>query len=64
VLIAGAGVADAAHDYLAPYLSSQVGFAADVMPQDKPTVPIGKSLDSRAAAAGRAFAELRDLPAR
>ena len=26
--------------------------------------PIGKSLDSRAAAAGRAFAELRDLPAR
>jgi sulfide:quinone oxidoreductase len=50
--------------YLAPYLSSQVGFAADVMPQDKPSVPIGKSLDSRAAAAGRAFAELRDLPAR
>jgi sulfide:quinone oxidoreductase len=50
--------------YLAPYLSSQVGFAADVMPQEKPSVPIGKSLDSRAATAGRAFAELRDLPAR
>lgn len=50
--------------YLAPYLSSQVGFAADVMPQDKPSVPIETSLDSGAAAEGRAFAELRDLPAR
>jgi sulfide:quinone oxidoreductase len=50
--------------YLAPYLSSQVGFAADVMPHNEPPVPIRQSLDSRPAAAGRAFAELRDLPAR
>jgi sulfide:quinone oxidoreductase len=50
--------------YLAPYLSSQVGFAADVMPQDRHSVPIGESVGSRPAAAGRAFAELRDLPAR
>jgi sulfide:quinone oxidoreductase len=50
--------------YLAPYLSSQVGFAADVMPQDKPSVPHETSLASGAAAQGRAFAELRDLPAR
>jgi hypothetical protein len=50
--------------YLAPYLSSQVGFAADVMPQEMPSVPVGKSIGTRAAAAGGTFAELRDLPAR
>jgi hypothetical protein len=50
--------------YLAPYLSSQAGFAADVMPQGKPSVPIETGLDSGTAAEGRAFAELRDLRGR
>jgi sulfide:quinone oxidoreductase len=47
--------------YLAPYLSRQVGFAADVMPQGKPSVAV----DAGAQRAERgAFAELRDLPPR
>jgi hypothetical protein len=46
--------------YLAPYLSNQVGFAADVMPRGtsvvvEPGVPRG---------GWGAFAELRDVPPR
>jgi sulfide:quinone oxidoreductase len=39
--------------YLAPYLSSQAGFTADVMPQEPPVL---------VEAGRRPFDELRDLP--
>jgi NADH dehydrogenase FAD-containing subunit len=50
--------------YLAPYLSSQVGFAADVMPQGKSSVVVEAAVDARAPRGWGAFAELRDLPSR
>jgi sulfide:quinone oxidoreductase len=45
--------------YLAPYLSSRAGFAADVMPHGELSVPVETPLGS-----GEAFGELRDLPPR
>ena len=50
--------------YLAPYLSGQVGFAADVMPQPDSSVLIEAALEPCPPGEARAFAELRDLPAR
>lgn len=48
--------------YLAPYLSSQVGDAADVMPQDAHAIPIETALDRVAPDTQRNFGELSDLP--
>ena len=45
--------------YLAPYLSSQVGFAADVMPRDAEAISGDVALD--APAGRRGFGELCDL---
>jgi len=45
--------------YLAPYLSSQVGDAADVMPTDEHALPIETALDPVAPGS---FGELTDLP--
>jgi len=50
--------------YLAPYLSAQVGFASDVMPQDELSAPVGASLDPDVLDGRRAFATLRDLQPR
>jgi hypothetical protein len=47
--------------YLAPYLSSQVGHAADVMPHDEHAMPVEVALDPTAASTGGAFRELSDL---
>ncbi len=44
--------------YLAPYLSSQVGDRADVMPQDQHTVAIDDALDLRAGEAGHSGEKL------
>jgi sulfide:quinone oxidoreductase len=46
--------------YLAPYLSSQVGEAADVMPQDERAIPVETPLDSMTPA--RQYGELADHP--
>ena len=48
--------------YLAPYLSSQVGDAADVMPQGEHVTPVETPLDQVAANTPRSFGELSDLP--
>jgi sulfide:quinone oxidoreductase len=50
--------------YLAPYLSSQVGDAADVMPQGEHATPVEAALDQVAADTPRSFGELSDLPPR
>jgi sulfide:quinone oxidoreductase len=47
--------------YLAPYLSSQVGDAADVMPNDVEAIPVETALDPAASTTGGAFGELSDL---
>ena len=49
--------------YLGPYLSSQAGDAADVMPTDDRVVPVEAALEM-AAADPRALGELSDLPRR
>lgn len=48
--------------YLAPYLSSQVGDAADVMPQDEHAIPIETVLDPMTLQKQRNYGELSDLP--
>jgi sulfide:quinone oxidoreductase len=48
--------------YLAPYLSSQVGDAADVMPQDEHAIPIETVLDPMTLERQRSYGELFDLP--
>jgi sulfide:quinone oxidoreductase len=50
--------------YLAPYLSAQVGFASDVMPQDELSASVGASLDPDVPDGRRAFATRRDLQPR
>ncbi|MGI8624148.1 MAG: hypothetical protein ACR2NB_11855 [Solirubrobacteraceae bacterium] len=50
--------------YLAPYLSSRVGDAADVMPQGEHAIPVEIALDHAAPDAQRSFGELSDLPPR
>jgi sulfide:quinone oxidoreductase len=50
--------------YLAPYLSSQVSDAADVMPQDEHAIPIETVLDPMAPDTQSTFGELHDLPQR
>jgi sulfide:quinone oxidoreductase len=46
--------------YLAPYLSSQVGEAADVMPQDEHAIPVEITLDPATPATQGALGELSD----
>jgi sulfide:quinone oxidoreductase len=48
--------------YLAPYLSRQVGFAADVMPRGEPSIVVETALDAGVPGGVPALAELRDLP--
>jgi sulfide:quinone oxidoreductase len=50
--------------YLAPYLSSQLGEASDVMPQDEHGIPVEIALDSVAPDARGAFGELSDIAPR
>jgi sulfide:quinone oxidoreductase len=50
--------------YLAPYLSSQVGDEADVMPQGDHAIAIEAALDPLAPSTQRMFGELSDLPRR
>jgi sulfide:quinone oxidoreductase len=50
--------------YLAPYLSSQLGEASDVMPQDEHSIPVETALDPVAPDAQGAFGELFDIPPR
>jgi sulfide:quinone oxidoreductase len=50
--------------YLAPYLSGQVGDAADVMPQGDHAIAIEAALDAVASSTQRTFGELSDLPRR
>jgi sulfide:quinone oxidoreductase len=47
--------------YLAPYLSSQVGDAADVMPQDDDAIRVEAALDPVASCTSGTFGELSDL---
>jgi sulfide:quinone oxidoreductase len=49
--------------YLAPYLSSQVGEAADVMPQGEHAIPVETGLDQMTPAMQRAPGEPSDRPA-
>jgi sulfide:quinone oxidoreductase len=46
--------------YLAPYLTSQIGAAADVMPQDGDAIHVDTALSPAAQAAQRSYGELRD----
>ena len=46
--------------YLAPYLSSQVGEAADVMPQGEHAIPVETTLDPITPALQRTYGELAD----
>ena len=48
--------------YLAPYLSSQVGDAADVMPEGDHVVSLETALDAGASAGKHDVAELTDRP--
>jgi sulfide:quinone oxidoreductase len=48
--------------YLAPYLSSQVGDAADVMPQGEHAIPVETVLHPTLPDRQSAFGELSDLP--
>jgi hypothetical protein len=50
--------------YLAPYLSSQVGDALDVMPHGEHVIPIEAAIDPASADMKRGFGELSDLPSR
>ena len=50
--------------YLAPYLSSQLGEAADVMPQDEHAIPVETALDPGALDTHATLGELSDLPPR
>jgi sulfide:quinone oxidoreductase len=50
--------------YLAPYLSSQVGDAADVMPQGDHAIVVEAALDPLPTSSQRTFGELSDLPRR
>jgi len=50
--------------YLAPYLSGQVGDAADVMPQGDHAIAIEAPLDPVASSTRRTFGELSDLSRR
>jgi sulfide:quinone oxidoreductase len=50
--------------YLAPYLSSQVGDAADVMPQDTDAIRVETTLDPTASDEHHSYRELTDLPRR
>jgi sulfide:quinone oxidoreductase len=50
--------------YLAPYLSSQVGDAADVMPQGDHAIAVEAALDPLATSSQHTFGELSDLPRR
>lgn len=50
--------------YLAPYLSSQVGDAADVMPQDADVIRVETPLDPIAPDASSPYRKLTDLPRR
>lgn len=47
--------------YLAPYLSSQLGEAADVMPQGEHAIPVETALDPVAPDTQRSFGELSDI---
>jgi sulfide:quinone oxidoreductase len=46
--------------YLAPYLTSQIGAAADVMPQDGDAIHVDTALSPAGEAAQRSYGELRD----
>jgi sulfide:quinone oxidoreductase len=48
--------------YLAPYLSSQVGEAADVMPQGEHAIPVETTLDPITPTLERRYGELPDRP--
>ena len=50
--------------YLAPYLSSQVGDAADVMPQAEQAIPVDAPLNDTALGAQGIFSELSDVSSR
>jgi hypothetical protein len=50
--------------YLAPYLSSQVGDALDVMPQDEHTIPVETALHLDPPDALPGFGEPSDVPPR
>jgi sulfide:quinone oxidoreductase len=50
--------------YLAPYLSSKTGEAADVMPQDNGAIQVDTPLDPERPDAHGGFGELSDLPPR
>ena len=50
--------------YLAPYLSSQLGEAADVMPQDEHAIPVETALDLVAPDTTGTSGELSDIPPR
>jgi len=50
--------------YLGPYLSSQLGEAADVMPQDEHSIHVDTALGPVAPETRTAFGELADLPRR
>jgi sulfide:quinone oxidoreductase len=50
--------------YLAPYLSSQVGDAADVMPQGHDAIAVEAAIDPLAPSNRPIFGELSDLPRR
>jgi sulfide:quinone oxidoreductase len=50
--------------YLAPYLSSRVGDALDVVPEGEHAIPIVTAIDPAAADIKRGFGELSDLPSR
>ncbi|MFL5838205.1 MAG: hypothetical protein ACJ76K_16705 [Solirubrobacteraceae bacterium] len=49
--------------YLGPYLSSQTGEAADVMPQDLPGIPVDTALDADAFARRPVLDDLSDASA-
>ena len=50
--------------YLAPYLSIQLGEAADVMPQNEHAIPVEAALDPIAPDTQDSFGELSDPPPR
>ena len=50
--------------YLAPYLSRQVGFTAEVMPRDEHASPVAIEIELQQPDAQRQFVELTDLDSR
>jgi sulfide:quinone oxidoreductase len=50
--------------YLAPYLSSQLGEASDVMPQNEHAIPVETALDTAQPDTQGSFGELADIPPR